>query len=272
MANKWFAAFLGFLSPPLAFVYLSRFRMAVCYLAISLVLVITGLLSNSTMSISVLSIVVSIAAIGHSFVLAKSVYFSEGRFWYNRWWGALSIPLVIFFFSFIFRSFAFEVFTVSSGSMSPTLEAGDKLLVKKWGYGNYGTNGFTLLNTDIEKKTKFKRGEISILTPPHSNYPIIARVVGLPGDSVKITGQQLAINGELVATTEVENGVIFEHFPELISSVKYENYGGMPKNGEWRVPDDHYFVMGDNRNLTLDSRTWGSVPVESFSGRYLFKW
>jgi len=272
MANEWFAAFLGFISPPLAFIYISKFRFAILYFIFTVISGASVFYIDSEIVVSVLSIVLSIVAIVHAFILAKTVEFGELRKWYNYWWGSLSIPLTIFVVSILFRSFILEPFSIPSASMSPSIEVGDHILVKKWGYGNYGVYGTTLINTNVERRAKLRRGDIAVLVPPNNPNPIVARVIGLPNDVVEFRSKRLIINGELVITEEVENGIFNEYFDGAISSVKYEGSYGKFNKGKWSIPHDQYFVMGDNRNNSADSRVWGTVPVENVVGRYLVKW
>jgi len=206
------------------------------------------------------------------FNLSKKIELGSNRKWYSKWWGALSIP--VFFLSLVFltRSFLVEPFSIPSESMSPTLKKGDYILVKKWGYGLYGSFGITLMNTKIENKSKPRRGEIFVIIPPHDPRPFVERIIGLPGDIVEFGNKQLTINGASIETNEIGNGVFQEKFGEEASTVKYINDNSWLRSGKWVVPDDHYFVMGDNRDNSADSRVWGMVPAKNIVGVVLLKW
>lgn len=273
MANKWFAALLGFLIPPLAFVYLAKLRVAgLCFF----LLVCAGIADfylASKIVYPFLTLLLSFLAAIYAFVLAKKTEFEGARKWYSRWWGVLLIPVTIFSIIFLTRSFVIEPFSIPSESMSPSLEMGDYILVKKWGYGLYGSYGITLVNSKIENRTKPQKGEIFVIIPPHDSRLFVKRVIGLPGDVVEFgDDKQLIINEIPVETTSLDNGILQEVIGDNIFTVKYINDNSRRRSGKWIVPDAHYFVMGDNRDNSADSRVWGMVPDKNIVGRVLTKW
>jgi signal peptidase I len=223
MANKWFAAIIGFFVPPLAFVYLARLRIAALYFLLVIGSGAADYYLGSVIGFSFLGMLLALAAAVHAFILAKTVNFGEDRKWYSCWWGALAIPVVIFSLIFLTRSFVVEPFSIPSESMSPSLEVGDYILVKKLGYGRYGSFGVTLVNEKVENRTPLQRGEIAVILPPHDPRPFVERVIGLPGDVVEFNDKQLKINGELIKTETIGNGVIQEVFGDNISTIKYIN-------------------------------------------------
>lgn len=272
MANKWFAAILGFLVPPLAFLYLARLRVAALYLVLLAVSGISDSYLSSAIGFSFLALLLSVLSVIHAFILAKTVDFKDDRKWYSNWWGALSIPIFIFALIFLTRSFVVEPFSIPSESMSPSLEVGDYVVVKKWGYGLYGSFGSTLISQKLESRTPLSRGEIAVVIPPHDPRPFVERVIGISGDVVEFRDKQLTINGKPIETKNLENGIVNEVFGENISTVKYINDNSLLRSGVWTVPNGHYFVMGDNRDNSADSRVWGMVPAENVIGRVLVKW
>ncbi|MGR6874356.1 signal peptidase I [Pseudomonas sp. HK3] len=272
MSNKWFAAMLGFLMPPLALLYLAKLRIAALYLVLFVFSWVADYYLISVIGFSFVGLLLGVLAAIHGFILAKTVDFKEKRKWYSHWWGALSIPISIFVLIFLTRSFVVEPYLIPSDAMSPSLEAGDYVLVKKWGYGLYGSYGIRLFSQDIENRIPINRGEMVVFIPPHDSRPFVKRVVGVSGDVVEFRDKQLIINGNLIDTTKSNNVVVSEIFGDNVANVKYINDNNPFRSGVWAVPDNHYFVMGDNRDNSADSRVWGMVPAENIIGRILIKW
>ncbi len=195
---------------------------------------------------------------------------------------ALLIALVV-------RTLLFQPFNIPSGSLVPTLLVGDYLFVSKYSYGYsrysipYGPPVFDGRIWGSEPE----RGDIAVFKLPADNATdYIKRVIGLPGDRVQMIDGRLYINGELVAREEVEPYVTTDPFGRTVSVPRYretlpdgtehfiiERDGdrGFWDNTEvYTVPDGHYFMMGDNRDNSTDSRDLGSVgfvPYENFVGR-----
>lgn len=198
------------------------------------------------------------------------------------------VILVVFFV----RSFIVEPFKIPSGSMMPTLLAGDFILVNKF---TYGLRVPILNNTFIEVGQP-KRGDVMVFHyPPAPSVDYIKRVIGLPGDRVKYQDKQLMINGEPVALDDVSsyeyvmsglNVVTAKKYRETLGSVKHDilihdllgsyepdSIGGKFANGEEvLVPAGHYLAMGDNRDNSSDSRVWGFVPERNLVGKAFFIW
>jgi signal peptidase I len=167
---------------------------------------------------------------------------------------ALILALVI-------RAFLVQAFSIPSGSMEPTLLVGDYLLVNKLSYGirNPITN-----NVWIPLGTP-QRGDVAVFIYPQSpDKDYIKRVIGLPGDKIQITNKKLYINGSPTQIPppsddpEAPQAVYLE--PE-ITPTERDNFGPVV------VPPDSYFVMGDNRDRSYDSRFWGFVPLQNLKGR-----
>lgn len=188
---------------------------------------------------------------------------------------------------FVIRSFIAEPFKIPSGSMMPTLLAGDYILVNKYTYGLR----LPVLNKVFIDIGEPKHGDVAVFHfPPNPKIDYIKRVVGLPGDRIQYENKRLSINNQLLELTEVEqsqvDGLISTHYQEqLIDAAhdilvydlpnRYEpnSYGDKLLNGEEiTVPEDHYFVMGDNRDNSSDSRVWGFVPDDNLVGKAFFIW
>lgn len=182
---------------------------------------------------------------------------------------------------FVLRSFVVEPFRIPSGSMLPSLHIGDFILVNKFVYGVR----LPIIDEKIIPVSRPERGDVMVFRFPHDksiNY--IKRVVGLPGDEIQYEDKTLIINGEEVARLpagdeELEetgsNKPSLSHFIEVLGDVNHSIFtdGSKPStNMRFSVPEGHYFVMGDNRDYSNDSRYWGFVPEENIIGKAFFIW
>jgi signal peptidase I len=183
----------------------------------------------------------------------------------------------------LFRSFLFEPFKIPSGSMIPTLLIGDFIVVNKFSYGVR----LPVLNKKILGIGEPQRGDVVVFRYPlDTSVNFIKRAVGLPGDTITYRNKQLFVNGERVketpvgryksgdvkCTTPASDAVLLnEQLGEADHEILvHNNYGG--RNGQWVVPEGHYFMMGDNRDRSNDSRAWGFVPEENLLGRAVGIW
>ena len=183
----------------------------------------------------------------------------------------------------LFRSFLFEPFKIPSGSMIPTLLIGDFILVNKYAYGLK----LPVLNTKFLSVGEPERGDVVVFRyPVDPGINFIKRMVGLPGDTITYRSKQLYVNGEPVeaislgayASSEVKCSTPrpdARRLQETLGGVKHDilhHQGTASRDGQWVVPEGHYFVMGDNRDRSNDSREWGFVPEENLMGRAVGIW
>ena len=212
------------------------------------------------------------------------------------WWldwtaGLFPVILVVF----LLRSFLFEPFKIPSGSMIPTLLVGDLILVSKFHYGVR----LPVINRKIIDNNPVERGDVMVFRyPKDTSIDYIKRVVGLPGDEVSYRGQQLYLNGARVPTEPMpefydeESMRYVPQFKELLGNTAHRilvNPRLQPFYGNdafkfrdacsytlegmtCKVPPGHYFMMGDNRDNSQDSRFWGFVPDENIVGKAFFVW
>ncbi len=184
----------------------------------------------------------------------------------------------VLLFVLIIRSFLFEPFQIPSGSMIPTLEIGDFILVNKFDYGlRLPVTGTKIL--DIGEP---ERGDVMVFKQPgQENINFIKRVIGLPGDVVRYADKQLSVNGkpvpdEFVAQLTDDQStyrLYNEGEGDKVYQVRKElNSHDYRAEGEWVVPEGMYFVMGDNRDRSNDSRYWGFVPQENIVGKAVYIW
>ena len=187
-------------------------------------------------------------------IAANSRLTKTGRSWF--------IPV---FLIFALRTFAYEPFQIPSGSMLPGLKVGDFLLVNKHVYG-YKINRIgepSIGGRDPEY------GDVVVFVPPHVNAPFVKRLIGKPGDVIRYQNKKLYVNNipldqQLISSKPGEL-IIKETFEETSRIIRLrETASEFPY--EVTVPSGHYFVMGDNRDNSSDSRIWGFVPRENFMG------
>ncbi len=202
----------------------------------------------------------------------------------------------IIFIIFIIRSFVIEPFRIPSGSMMPTLVTGDMILVNKYVYGLR----VPVLNTKFLPISEPQRGEVVVFRyPPNTEIDYIKRIVGLPGDKVSYMDKKLTINGEPVRTvpdgTYYDDSKLLEldQYKEQLGEINHRILIDRTRPGfvyalpthndpqactytrsgvECTVPPGQYFVLGDNRDNSEDSRYWGFVPEENLVGRAFFIW
>jgi signal peptidase I len=184
----------------------------------------------------------------------------------------------VLFIVFFLRSFLVEPFQIPTGSMIPTLEIGDFILVNKFAYGLR----VPVLNKVFIPIDKPKRGDVMVFFPPHHPETYyIKRVIGLPGDEISYVDHQLTINGKVVPEKlqamlpvgEPRFRVVTETIDDKeFSTHKYLMPGYLSRRGAWKVPAGHYFMMGDNRDNSADSRDWGFVSENAIVGKAFAVW
>ncbi|MBT6208786.1 MAG: signal peptidase I [Woeseia sp.] len=185
----------------------------------------------------------------------------------------------VLLFVLVIRSFIFEPFRIPSGSMMPTLVQGDFIFVKKYSYGLR----LPVANSKVIETGQPKRGDVVVFRLPSNpkiNY--IKRVVGLPGDIVAYDGGRVTINGDLMRVSAVEgdNGDIGGHvYTETLGEREHEIRHRVPiadnkdpRVRVYEVPADHYFMMGDNRDNSQDSRFIGTIPETHLVGEAVRIW
>ena len=217
--------------------------------------------------------------------------------WWLDWTAGL-FPVILAVF--LLRSFLFEPFKIPSGSMIPTLLVGDLILVNKYHYGIR----LPVINKKIVANNDPKRGDVIVFRfPRDTSIDYIKRVVGLPGDEVSFRNQKLYINGQPAPLEALPPPGFYDEttlryspeFKEKLGEVEHrilvdpnaqrpfgadgayafpyrENCRYSAEGVTCKVPEGHYFMMGDNRDNSEDSRFWGFVPDENIVGKAFFVW
>jgi signal peptidase I len=213
--------------------------------------------------------------------------------WWLDWTAGL-FPVILAVF--VLRSFLFEPFKIPSGSMIPTLRVGDLILVNKFHYGLR----LPVFNTKLLANHEPQRGDVMVFRyPPQPSLDYIKRVVGVPGDEVAYLNKRLIINGQPVpqeALPDFFDGDSMRYAKQFRETVGSKQYGTLndedrpafipgatdfPNKSSCRytvegvvckVPEGHFFMMGDNRDNSLDSRYWGFVPEANIVGKAFFVW
>jgi signal peptidase I len=213
------------------------------------------------------------------------------------WWldwtaGLFPVILVVF----LLRSFLFEPFKIPSGSMIPTLLINDLILVNKFHYGVR----LPVINMKVLDNHSPQHGDVMVFRyPPKPSLDYIKRVVGVPGDEVAYLNKTLTITGKPLPKTSLpdffdEDSLRYaKQFEEINGDRKYrllndddrpafipgaddfpfkENCRYSSEGVVCKVPAGHYFMMGDNRDNSLDSRYWGFVPEKNIVGKAFFVW
>jgi signal peptidase I len=230
----------------------------------------------------------------HKEMVASKEAVQQQPWWLD--WTAGLFPVICIVF--LLRSFLFEPFKIPTGSMIPTLLVGDLILVNKYTYGIR----LPVINKKIVDVNQPKRGDVMVFRyPPDPNVDYIKRVIGVPGDQISYLGKELRVNGQVVSRSAMPDffdDIMTAYFPQFqeqlpeaakphkllvmpggpmgntpITKFPYiENCNYSIEGLTCKVPAGHYFMMGDNRDNSQDSRYWGFVPEQNIVGKAFFVW
>jgi len=227
----------------------------------------------------------------------KVIEETRARLLKEPWWVEYSVSFFpVILVVFLLRSFLVEPFKIPSSSMVPTLLVGDFILVNKFTYGIR----LPVVNVKVVELGSPQRGDVMVFRYPEDpSLDYIKRVVGLPGDRIEYRNKRLSVNGVAVPVRQIDDYLSKERmqfsrrYVETLGEVEHEilldedapaatapsrafsfsgncnyNSGGMACT----VPAGHYFMMGDNRDNSSDSRVWGFVPDQNIVGKAFFIW
>ncbi len=185
----------------------------------------------------------------------------------------------VFFLVLVFRSFVAEPFMIPSESMLPTLEVGDYIVVNKFAYGFR----LPVIGTKLKAMNEPQRGDVMVFKfPQNPKLNFIKRVIAIPGDTVRYEDKRLYINDVLVEEMLVSQSRELSYseariYTEKLDELEYfiqKRFGvrAVNQQTQWQISEGEYFVMGDNRDNSNDSRFWGTVPDELVMGKAFVIW
>jgi len=293
--KKRIAAVLGLFIQPAGMLYVARPGWAAVYFVLALIVVLGNMfvLRGRELAGGVIALLVAVVCAIHAYRLARDYRELLRRPWYSRWYGLVGIVAAFAALVFGIRAFLFEPFRFQSGAMAPSIEPRTHLIVRKWGYGNYGTYGIHVMTTGMSSEVQ--RWDIVVFEYPENTALSYAmRVVGLPGDRISYYNKRLKINEEEVKIRRIadyvhkdraipspqylerlgdhEHAILIEReAPAAVPIVRAfpfrERCAYTAEGLSCRVPEGHYFVLGDNRDNSSDSRIWGFVPAINIIGK-----
>jgi signal peptidase I len=294
--QKWIAALLGFFVSPLGLLYVGMPKLAALALVIGLVLGLSAFFVpalGASMAVSLIQIGLSIVWAVWAYKIAMCKTADTPTAWYSRWYGLLAVAACLVGVVVVLRAFVYEPYRVPSSAMLPTLPVGSNVLVRKWGYGHYATYGLRLGTGAIS--ATLERGDLLVFDYPRDpSQTYIKRIVGLPGDKLVYRDKRVFVNGVDVRGKQLEDYLseqnlrYFQRYQEklgntvhdiLINSDAPSWVGGETEHTlpaqckvdhevlSCDIPVGNYFVMGDNRDNSADSRYWGFVSTKAIIGK-----
>lgn len=270
MTNKWkpkksIAILLGIVFQSLSFLYVGKVKIFWFYFLLTLVIGLADLYTGNYFTI-VFSLICPI----HASLLVNKYNSELPRKWYTKWWAIPAIYSTILIPMFLVRTFFYEPFRIPGSSMMPTVYAGDYIVTKKWGFGNYRAFGIKIMQTNVLKNSDLKRGAIYIVYPNDKDVPFLKRLIGIPGDIIEIYGPKIRINGKELESKLLSEDEHYQVYSETYNGITYnvlnKTYRTNRGDGRFQVPESQYFFLGDNRDESYDSRYWGTIGLKNFLG------
>jgi len=300
--KPWLAALLNIVLSPFGLLYAGQGKLAILFFGAQIAIGVAGFVASGNVAIVLgllqIALVVAGAIIAYRRVSASasaSASAGQPRPWYAHWRGLLLIAMSMALIAVLLRMFLYEPFKAPSTSMLPTIGPGDRILVQKIGYGHVSTYGMHLAS--LPHAAALKRGDIIVFDRPlKPAETYIKRVVGLPGDRVVYRDGHLIVNGQdtrgsrLRDFADPERAQRWLRYRNQLDGVQFDtlalNEGRLQKarpeapdipfidrcvytNEAIRceVPAGHYYVMGDHRDNSVDSRYFGFVRADQVIGK-----
>jgi signal peptidase I len=301
--NKWLAALMGFFLPPIGMLYVAQPVWAAVYLAARLMVVIVpGEMHAFGVAKVLLTLAIDVVCAIQAYRFAACYPADRVHPRYSRGFGALGVLLLALLpVALLVRTFVLEPFHMPSGSMLPTVAPGDHVSVQKWGFGHYSLFGGRLLQGRMT--AELHRGDVIVFDAPDKpRVKFIKRVIGLPGDTLIYRDDKtLVVNGKAVLQQAqgdfhaASAGSTSQQFSRLGETLDGTGYSVVVKKDRpWvyhdyafdfregcvysdhalscTVPQGQYFVLGDNRDNSRDSRYFGFVPAADIVGKVVSIW
>lgn len=291
----WVAAIVGLIVAPLAMLYVRRPLAALLFIVASMVIGICGFTgAGDSRFLGLLGWGVIAAGAVVAYRCAKACP-DTATPWYARWYGLLGIAATFSATMLIIRIFLYEPFRIPSSAMLPTLPLNANIIVQKHGYGHLTTFGIDFGRSP--STASLKRGEIIVFDFPRDpSQTFIKRIVGLPGDRIAFIGKNVVVNGRETRLQQLEDYLDADNLAyrqrhlnqldattfETLSDAKApavppkawdfpmkESCSHSDEKVECHVPAGRYFVMGDNRDNSFDSRYWGYVGSDQIIGKLI---
>ena len=188
-----------------------------------------------------------------------------------EWTKSIAVALILFFF---LRTFLVHTFVIISGSMEETLLVGDLLLVNRAAVGSR----VPMTSIRVPGYSDLERGDILVFDPPHEeDMKLVKRLMGLPGDTIEMRDKVFFVNGEAIDEEYVQHTADWDGEMHPWMTWQEEFLLSAAGNGRYRptrdnwgplvIPEDHYFMLGDNRDTSLDSRYWGFLEGWRLEGK-----
>lgn len=288
--NKWLALGLGVLGGPVGIGYAAGPLAALAALA-AFVAIASAAILYAGLGVAAVTLLAALAFAAFAFVLAWKAQARAVQPAYARWYGVLAMFAAYALINVLMRAVLFEPFRMPAFSMHPTIPVGSMLVVKKWGYGRLVAYGINFGN--VPAGATLERGDLIVFDYPRDPaQTYIKRLAGLPGDRIVYRDRRLHINGVAVPLRPLadyldpEQLTYFSRYEEKLGNnvheivlgrqavaLPYGQYFSKPEclAGpdfiECSVPEGHYFVLGDNRDNSNDSRFWGLVARDAIMGK-----
>ncbi|EPJ45153.1 MAG: hypothetical protein OFPI_37730 [Osedax symbiont Rs2] len=269
----WFACCLAIFLQPLAHLYVGSSKWAIGYLVLGIAAAIADiwlqLHSFPLAEYAPMRLSFALVSALHILFILKKYPKNFVRKWYSRWYALIGLLVLIYSAIVGVRVFIYEPFQIPSTSMSPSINLGDFILVEKWGYGHYNFLGVPLYKTAMIKK--LQRGDLVVFEyPKDPKVRFVKRIIGLPGDEITLNAKSLSIKGMKVSRDLFSAEDKQQIYLESLNQNRYKIKLNSDRSGlsqTWAVPAGHYFVMGDNRDNSNDSRFWGYLPQDHILGK-----
>jgi signal peptidase I len=296
--KPWLAALLNIVLSPFGLLYAGQGRLAMLFFVVQGAIGITAFVSgdNVVAILGVLQIVLIVIGATIAYRRAGAAV-SQPRPWYARWRGMLLIVISMALVTTLVRMFLYEPFKSPSTSMLPTIGIGDRILVQKIGYGHVSTFGLHLAS--LPHTSALERGDLIVfdrpLKPPET---YIKLVVGLPGDRVVYRDGRLIVNGQDTCVSQLADFMdpelprFWRQYRNRLDGVQFDTLAEKESDGRalkarpeapdiplidrcvytneeirCEVPAGHYYVMGDHRDNSVDSRYYGFVRADQVIGK-----